>query len=67
MKTSNIAESVSMSVDSGSMVFDSTANPNKEILVDNLRFTKAEAILFTLEVDGEHVHNLLCKRIYEKP
>ena len=56
-----------MSVDSGSMVFDSTANPNKEILVDNFRFKKAEDILFALEVDGEYVYNLLCKRIYKKP
>ena len=67
MKTSNTAESVSMSVDSGSMVFDSTANPNKEILVDSFRFTKAEDILFALEVDGEFVYNLLCRKIYEKP
>ena len=67
MKTSNTAESVSMSADSGSMVFDSTANPNKEILVDYFRFTKAEDILFSLEVDGEFVYNLLCRKIYEKP
>ena len=60
MKTSNTAESVSMSVDSGSMVFDSTANPNKEILVDNFRFTKAEDIMFALEMDGEYVFKLLC-------
>ena len=31
------------------------------------RFTKAEDILFTLEMDGEYVFNLLYKRIYEKP
>ena len=67
MKTSNTAESVSMSVDSGSMVFDSTANPNKEILIDNFRFTKAEDTLFALEVDGKFVYNLLCRKIYEKP
>ena len=67
MKTSNTAESVSMSVDSDSLVFDSSANPNKEILVDHFRFTKAEDILFALEVDGEFVYNLLCRKIYEKP
>ena len=67
MKTSNTAESVSMSVDSGSMVFDSTAHPNKKILVDRFRFTKAEDILFALEMDGEFVCNLLCRKMYEKP
>ena len=67
MKASNTTESVSMSVDSDSNVFDSTANPNKEILVDNFRFTKAEDFLFALEVDSEYVYNLFCKRIYEKP
>ena len=67
LKTSNTDESVSMSVDSGSMVFDSTADPNKEILVDHFRFTKAEDILFALEVDGEFVYNLLCRKIYKKP
>ena len=45
---------------------ESNANPNK-ILVDNFRFTKAEDILFALEVDGEFVYNLLCRKIYEKP
>jgi len=48
-------------------VFDSQANPNKEILVDNFRFTKTEDILFALEMDGEYVFNLLCKKINEKP
>ena len=67
MKTSNTAESVSMSVDSDSLVFDSSANPNKEILVDHFRFTKVEDILFALEVDGEFVYNLLCRKINEKP
>ena len=67
LKTSNTAESVSMSVDSDSLVFESSANPNKEILVNNFRFTKAEDILFALEVDGEFVYNLLCRKIYEKP
>ena len=67
MKASNTTESVSMSVDSGSMVFDSAAYPNKEILVDNFRFTKTEDIIFALEVDGEFVYNLLRRKIYEKP
>ena len=67
MKTSNTAESVSMSVDSDSLVFESSANPNKEILVDHFRFTKVEDILFALEVDGEFVYNLLCRKINEKP
>ena len=61
LKTSNTAESISKWVDSDIMVFDSTANPNKEILVDYFRFTKAEDILFALEVDGEFVYNLLCR------
>ena len=56
-----------MSIEPESVASDSTATPNKEILLDNFRFTKAEDILFALEVDGEYVYNLLCKKIYEKP
>ena len=67
MNSSNPSEVVPESVVSASEVFDSHANPNKEILVDNFRFTKAEDIMFALEMDGEYVFNLLCKRIYEKP
>ena len=55
-----------MSVESESTVYDSTANPYKEILIDNFKFTKAEDILFAFEMDGENVFNLLCNRIYEK-
>ena len=57
---------VSKSVVSESEVFDSNANPNKEILMDNFRFTKAEDIMFALEMDGEFVCNLLCKNINKK-
>ena len=67
MNSSNPSEVVSESVVSASKVFDSHANPNKEILVDNFRFTKAEDIMFALEMDGECVFNLLCKKINEKP
>ena len=67
MNSSNPSEAVSKSVVSASEVFDSLANPNKEILVDNFRFTKAEDILFAREMDGEYVFNLLCKKINEKP
>ena len=56
-----------MSVDSDSNVFDSTANPNKEILVGRFRFTKAEDIIFALEMDKEFVCNLLYRKIYERP
>ena len=44
LKTSNTAESVSMSVDSDSLVFDSSANPNKEILVDQVEKVLAETV-----------------------
>ena len=67
LNSSNPSEVVSESVVSASEVFDSHANPNKEILVDNFRFTKAEDIMFALEMDGEFVFNLLCKKINEKP
>ena len=67
LNASNTTESVSMSVISYSEVFDSAANPNKEIFVDNFRFTKAEDILFALEMNGEFVYNLLYRKIYEKP
>ena len=55
LKSSNTTKSVSMSVESEfeSVVLDSAANPNKEILVDNFKFTKAEEILFALEKDSE--------------
>ena len=56
-----------MSVDNESVAADTFANPNKEILVDNFRFTKAEDILFALEVDGEHVNELMYQGIYEIP
>ena len=46
---------------------DSPANPNKKILVDNFQFTKAEDILYALEMDGEYVFNLLRKNINKKP
>ena len=49
------------------MAAETFANPNKEILTDNFRFTKAEDILFPLEVDGNHVYDLLYKRIYKRP
>ena len=42
LNSSNPSEVVSESVVSASEVFDSHANPNKEIFVDNFRFTKAE-------------------------
>ena len=67
MNSSNPSEVVSESVFSASEVFDSHANPSKEILVDNFRFTKEEDIVFALEMDGEYVSNLLCKKINEKP
>ena len=67
LNSSNPSEAVSESVVSASEVFDSHANPNKEILVDNFRFTKAEDIMFALEMDGEYVFNMLCKEINEKP
>ena len=67
MSSSNTSEVVSTSVESESEVFDSPANSNKEIFIDNFRFTKAEDMLLALEIDGEYVFNLLCKKIYEKP
>jgi len=67
LNSSTTSELVSKSVEAESEVFDSHANPNKEILVDNFRFTKAEDIMFALEMDGEYVFNLLCKKINEKP
>ena len=48
-------------------MFDSSANLNKDILIDNFRFTNAEDILFALEMDGEYIYDFLRKRIYEKP
>ena len=66
MNSSNPSE-VSESAVFASEVFNSHANPNKEILVDNFRFTKAEDIMFALEMDGEYVFNMLCKKINEKP
>ena len=56
-----------MSVGSESLAAESFANPKKEILVENFRFTKTEDILFALEVDGENVYDLLYKSIYERP
>ena len=67
MNSSNTSELVSKSVEAESEVFDSHANPNKEILVDNFRFKKTEDIMFALEMDAEYVFNLLCKKINEKP
>ena len=49
-----------MSVGSESEVFYSLANPNNEIAADNFRLTKAEAVLFALEMDGEYFFNLHC-------
>ena len=46
----NASECVSMNVESESGVSGSTANPYKEILGDNFRFTKTEKILFALEM-----------------
>ena len=67
MNSSNPSELVSKSVEAECEVFDSHANPNREILVDNFRFTKTEDIMFALEMDGEYVFTLLCKKINEKP
>ena len=67
LNSSNPSELVSKSVEAESEVFDSHANPNKEILIDNFRFTKAEDIMFALEMDVEYVFNFLCKKINEKP
>ena len=52
MNSSNSSAMVSTGVGSESEVFDSLANPKNEIFVDNFRFTKAEDILFALEMDG---------------
>ena len=35
--------------------------------MDYFQFTKAEDIMFALEMDGEYVFNMLCKKINEKP
>ena len=35
--------------------------------MDNFEFKSRRQILFTLEMDGEYVFNLLCKIINEKP
>ena len=51
LNSSNPSEVVSESVVSASEVFDSYANPNKEILMDNFRFTKAEDIMFALQMN----------------
>ena len=67
MKASDTSASVPRSVDYKSVAADTFANQNKVILVENFRFTKAVDILFTLEVDGEHVYDLLYKRICERP
>ena len=58
MNSSNPSEVVPESVVSVPEVFDSHANPNKEILVDIFRFTKAEDIMFALEMDGVFFFNL---------
>ena len=50
-----------------SEVFDSPANPNKEIPVNNFQFTKATGIMFVQEMDGDYVFNLLWEKINEKP
>ena len=65
MKASDTSASVPMSVGYESMAAEIIANPNKAILVENFRFTKTEDILFALNVDGEHVYDLLYKSIYE--
>ena len=45
---------------------DFHAYPTKNSFVDNFRFTKAEDILFSLEMNSESVYNLLYKRINGK-
>ena len=67
MKASDTSASVPMSVGHESMAAESFANPEKEILVENFRFTKTEGMLFALDVDGEHIYDLLYKSIYERP
>ena len=66
LNSSNPSEVVFKSVEAESQVFDSLANPNKEILVDHFRFTKTEDIMFALEMDGSYVFSSLCKNINEK-
>ena len=46
--------------------FDFQANPIKNSFVDNFRFTKAENMMFALEMNSEFVYNLLYKRIKGK-
>ena len=43
LTSSNTSELVSTGVESESEVFDFPAYPNKEIVMDNFRFAKAEA------------------------
>jgi len=45
---------------------DFQANQIKHSFVDNFRFTKAEDILFALEMNSKSEYNLLYKRINEK-
>ena len=56
----------SSGVVSANEVFDFQANPIKNSFVDTFRFTKAEDILFALEMNSEFVYNLLYKRINGK-
>ena len=51
---------------SATEVFDFQANLIKNIFVDNIRFTKAEDMLFALEMNSEFVYNLLYERIKGK-
>ena len=48
------------------VVSEFQANPIKNSFVDNFRFTKAEDILFALEMNSEFVYNLLYKSINGK-
>ena len=57
---------VSPGVISAPMGSDFQANPTKNSFVDNFGFTKAEDILFALEMNSESVYNLLYKRINRK-
>ena len=67
MNASDTSASVPTGAGYESMAAEIFANPNKEILVENFRFTKSEDILFALDVDGEHVYDLLYKSIFERP
>ena len=57
---------VSPGVISAPMGSEFQANPTKNSFVDNFRFTKAEVILFALEMNSESMYNLLYKRINGK-